>query len=72
MYSIDKNIPAPILGGAKKYPLDQMVVGDSFFVPDDTARNRLSVATYRHATAHPGRKYSLRKCEGGYRVWRVA
>ncbi len=47
MYAIQKNIPipAPIAGpratGRRKYPFEQLDVGDMFFVPERT-KNRLT------------------------------
>jgi hypothetical protein len=62
--------PAP---RTSKYPLAKMKVGDSFFVPwrgrnqdDNTMRASISRSGHRM-----GKKFSIRRVDGGCRVWRI-
>jgi hypothetical protein len=61
---IEKNVPMP---SRAKYPLGQMEIGDSFFVPGGT-QTKITGAFNPH---HP-KKFSCRTQDGGVRVWRVA
>jgi len=69
---ISKGIMPPESRGApRKYPFDEMEVGDSFDIPiedDKTARGSVYVSATRL-----GMKASIRAIEdkGIYRVWRV-
>jgi hypothetical protein len=63
---IDKNIPMPT-STHKKYPLDDMAVGDSFFVADPTKRAGLYTSAARYDI-----KVSVRLEGTGFRVWRTA
>ena len=69
--AVEKNIPLPEsdVGGSVKYPLGEMEVGDSFWTNVDLDRLAPVISSYgkRH-----NRKYSRRKMDGGFRVWRVA
>jgi hypothetical protein len=77
---IDKGIAIPIRGleAQQQYPLAQLGVGDSFFVPADKAGARGSLvaaliqAFYRRAgrQGSEGVRFTIRKVVGGYRVWR--
>lgn len=69
-FKIEKNIPLAKKGGAARaYPLDQMEVGDSFFVPGGKSGNVTPSAHYR------GIKIKTRTVTEsgvkGLRVWRV-
>ena len=70
MFEIEKNIPLKQITARASYPFAQMEIGDSFFAEGITV-NRLTAAAALHKKAH-GRSFSVRKVEGGYRVWRVA
>ncbi len=76
MFEIEKGIPLPKqkhIGPKPKYPLKEMGVGDSFFVPGDNSRYNLSnnvSAAARHNA--PDKKFKTRTVEGGIRVWRVS
>lgn len=50
-----------------KYPFDAMGIGDSFMVSTQ-AEAKSAYA----AALHRGYRASMRKIEGGYRVWRTA
>ena len=64
---IDKGIPLP-----KRYPFDQMEVGDSFAVPEGINRTRVSVAAMRYGRDH-GMKFTVRQMpDRSLRCWRIA
>ena len=82
---IDKDVPVPVgsdrRSGAKKYPLGEMKVGESFFLPmeegDDIKRmgNRMSQARQTYQKSNEGVRFTQRIWEEddiiGIRVWRV-
>jgi hypothetical protein len=85
-FVIEKNIPAPPpsrgRGAAPNFPFEQMLeVNDSFLVEIDPAEsadmdNKLLVRRVRQAALWANRKYApakftVRKVEGGVRVWRA-
>lgn len=67
---VEKGIPAPVLREVVKYPYEDMEVGDSFYVEGGTL-NKLCYQN-RKAGIALGWKFTVRKVEGGVRVWRVA
>jgi uncharacterized protein (DUF2249 family) len=69
MYEIEKGIPMPKSSEYEaKYPFAKMEVGDSFRVEE----RRESVASAaRSYGCRIGKKFSVRKEEGGMRIWRV-
>ena len=82
---IDDNVPVPVgsdrRSGERKYPLSEMKVGQSFFVPmeegDDIKRmgNRMSQARQTYQKRNEGVRFTQRIWEEndtiGIRVWRV-
>ena len=63
---IDKGIPLP-----KRYPFDQMEVGDSFAVPEGINRTRVSVAAMRYGREHK-MKFTVRQMpDRSLRCWRL-
>jgi hypothetical protein len=82
---IEKDIPVPVGSDRrsveKKYPLKEMKVGDSFFLPleqdDDLKRmaNRISQARQGYQKRNEGVRFTQRLWEKegtvGIRVWRV-
>jgi hypothetical protein len=73
MYEVQKNIPIPSAAKTdkrKKYPFDEMDVGDSFFVANMTAR-ALSNSSQWHANK-TGKKFTCATEADGARCWRVA
>ena len=71
MIKIDKNVPIPPdrLSRGRKYPWDELEVGDSFFVEGKKFEPlRVSAAQIGKAKA---RKFIARQVDGGVRVWRV-
>lgn len=63
---IDKGIPVP-----RKYPFDQMEVGDSFAVPPDTHRTTVSIAALRYGRKHGMRFVTRTMPDRTLRCWRV-
>jgi hypothetical protein len=63
---IQKGVPMP----TQKYPLDDMDIGDSIFFDSDTKRHQLDNAVQR-VRYRTGRKFTIRKVDGGFRLWRV-
>ena len=61
-----------------KYPFREMEVGHSFFVPheDDPKRTsvRIGVASiyFTKQKGQDGKKFTVRKVDGGARCWRIA
>lgn len=85
-FIIEKNIPAPPpgrgRGASAGFPFADMTdVGDSFMVetspdPEAATENKLLMRRVRQAALWAGRKYqpakfTVRKVDGGVRVWRT-
>ncbi len=75
MYQIDKDIPIPSIKHDRTstiYPLKEMGIGDSFFVPDKITGKKTTVRSTVIATSKRiGIKIVTRRVEGGLRVWRI-
>jgi hypothetical protein len=76
MITIDKGIPVPTMRiRPSKYPWADMDVGDSFLVEATAEEMKArSASISRGATAAAkqlGRKFTVRKVDGGVRVWRT-
>jgi hypothetical protein len=73
--SIDSGIPFPGVAkrSCRKYPFADMKVGDSFMVESKLDRNRAATASFkfREYGIGMGWKFSTRKVDGGYRIWRT-
>jgi len=69
MFPIESDVPMPEDGRAS-YPFPLMEVGDSFSIADQSAAEKARRAATVHQKRHGGR-FSIRKVEGGYRLWRV-
>ena len=74
MIEVEKGVPMPSVclnsrGRPRKYPLDTMDVGDSFFCSEEknAVASAISVGGKRL-----GRKFMQRKEGDGRRVWRIA
>ncbi|MFA4836354.1 MAG: hypothetical protein WC749_09830 [Dehalococcoidia bacterium] len=66
MYNIEKDVPIPRpCGRTKKYPYEEMEVGDSFFVPE-----KLGSIAHVSKRLYP-KKFSMRFVDGGTRIWRI-
>jgi hypothetical protein len=72
-FKIEQGIEIPPRrSGALKYPFDQMNVGDSFFIPEDSSVKPANVSNSAQAYGkQTGRKFTVRRVEGGYRCWRT-
>lgn len=72
-YKIEKGVPIPTCAVNKKYPLRELEIGDSFFVPDVT-----QVKITGAFNSHAPKKFSCRTLKDdkgnikGVRVWRIA
>jgi hypothetical protein len=64
---IDKGIPMP-----RKFPFEEMEVGDSFVVPPDTHRTTVNIAAKRFGDKH-NMKFATRTMpDRTLRCWRIA
>lgn len=63
---VEPNIPIP-----KRYPFAQMKPGDSFVIPNEIARNTVSVAAMRYGRAHGCRFTTRTMPDGTIRCWRI-
>ena len=70
MFEIEKNVPIDGRQPYNRYPFGEMEVNDSFFVADGK-QSRLSAAATASGKTH-GTKFTVRKVDGGYRIWRIA
>ena len=77
MINVDKGVPIPEAATGRKYPFDQLQVGDSFFAPGKTQSHMNNCAgNYRKSMPHV--KFTMRNVKDetghviGARVWRVA
>ena len=68
---IEKNIPAPAVRKRRPFPFEQMEVGDSFAVQDDTV-SAAKMSASRMNKNGSGKQFTIQKTESGYRCWRVA
>ena len=71
-FKIESGIPIPKggIGGKKgesKYPFKQMQIGDSFFILFKK-KTFTSPCAYARQT---GTKFTVRKIDDGFRVWRI-
>ncbi len=77
VFKIERDIPIP-LTLIERMPLEEMEVGDSFFVatPSDKNQNQIrasvSSAAGNYVEKHnTGMRFTVRGVEGGVRVWRT-
>lgn len=69
---IDQNIPLPLEHSRAIYPFPDMKLGDSFMVLDATWVKNLRSAAYMYSRRHPGVRFTVRRYNEGWRLWRVA
>lgn len=76
-FKIEKNIELPerYKKAHKKYPLEEMDVTDSFFIPykdehQRTVQSRVSASITKYAK-ETNTKFTIRSLEEGIRVWRI-
>ena len=79
-YKIEKDVPLSSYNiKSRKYPFDQMEVGDSFFAPYPDAKKARQNALARNAGPYKKspkhvdfqRHFVTRTVEGGVRIWRT-
>lgn len=70
MIKIDKDIPLPSDKWMKKYPFEDMEVGDSFLVRDQPRQHMSEHAS--RIGKKLGRRFMVRTVPEGVRVWRKA
>ena len=73
MFKIEKDVPTPTeTQRTAKYPFGKMEVGDSIFISSEESppSGSYSASSY-YALRHPELKFTTRKVEGGYRIWRI-
>ncbi|KKM79751.1 hypothetical protein LCGC14_1346800 [marine sediment metagenome] len=76
-FKVEKGVPVPVRGiRGTIYPWADMGVGDSFFAPSKKGEEGAKTATRMRSAAKAnirlcGRKYIVRRVEGGVRVWRT-
>ena len=71
MYKIETDVP---ISSRRKYPVQELCVNESFFVPfeDLPSKDSSSVKAIVHRFARKsGRSFKTRKEEFGVRVWRI-
>jgi hypothetical protein len=73
---IEEDVPLPgPAGGLKRYPFDEMKVGQSFFMKDDDLPAKTGAKGLRSAATMAqkklGMKFTIRRVNKGYRLWRT-
>lgn len=87
LFPIEKGFPLPlpkcrktVKVGAKTrstliFPLDQMKIGDSFFIPEAAMSENPSNKIQQYISRHPHLMFSMRRAKRGktegWRVWRI-
>jgi hypothetical protein len=79
MFKIESGIPAPARIKIT-YPLGDMKIGDSFFVPwrgdtvqrDRNTKNHLAAKISEYKRRNPGSDFTCKSGQLGVRCWRVA
>lgn len=73
MITVEKGRPIPP-PTKSKYPFRDMEIGDSFWVPDgrnaEATKNNVRSAATCYSRRNGGR-FTVRRDNGGYRVWRT-
>lgn len=72
MWTIENHVSVPRRGRRESYPFYDMRIGDSFFIEDAQNVKNARSAAWVFSKRHPGVKFSCRKSEGGWRLWRIA
>ena len=77
-FNIDRDIPLydTTLGCYRKFPLKELEIGDSFFIPQEWSdkhyKNQCGFySTFSRFSKRNNKKILAKKVEGGYRVWRI-
>ena len=69
-YKIEKGYDILVVYRRDRFPFLSMDVNDSFLL-DVSEHKAVYAAAKRYADRNPGWDYTIRKVEGGYRLWRV-
>jgi len=70
MYKIEPNVEYP--DSRTRYPFIDMEVGDSILFKEKPVADNARVSAIRFVqTYRPDWKFSLRKVENGWRLWRI-
>jgi len=72
MLQIDSHVALPYWHKREKYPFYDMRIGDSFLLTDHRLVKNARSAAWMFSRRHKGVKFSCRKFEGGWRIWRIA
>ena len=66
---IERGIPIPPKRkrGSRKYPFDQMKIGDSILIG-----RKSQTSAYHYRIAHPEFRFTVRREGKGFRLWRVS
>lgn len=71
MLEIDRGIDIP--PSRTRYPFSEMEPGDSILFPTEKKAISARVAAVRYAERHnPAWRFTLRRVEGGWRLWRAS
>lgn len=73
-FTIEKDVPMPKVDNKRRgrYPFEEMEIGDSFFVPEAVASaNSLGSSVHYFCKGKKSYKFSVRREQGGCRVWRT-
>lgn len=71
MIEIEKGVPLPNQRTRRKYPLQEMEVGDSIFAPERDANTMRSLVHSATKRIEPKRSFVYREENGGTRIWRT-
>ena len=69
-FEIEKNVPVPVTEKNRKYPINKLEVGESFFIPDVKLPKMYNAISY-HKFKYPDTNFKCRSMDGGVRVWRI-
>lgn len=67
---IESNIPAPSPLIRHRWPFAIMEVGQSIFVDGEIDGKRAATAAKVYGLRN-GKKFTVRKSDGGHRIWRI-
>lgn len=70
-HTIEKDVPLPkkARGPKERYPFEVMEVGDSFYVK---TKRGTSLYTLSSRHSKDGKKFTCRRVDDGFRIWRIS
>lgn len=74
-FKIESSVPAPPITQVRRnrYPLREMAIGDSFFVPNEAAGDaQVRSGCCYFQIRNKNYRFTIRKEPGGCRVWRIS